>query len=262
MNIVRYLIGELGRPERTPRKINAFTGPSEFYYSTDEPEEAVVKRLRETSRDVLRKHYDSLTDDDWDYLACIKSMQGMKRYLMFVSEKIRSEKPRIVVEGGCGAGYDVAFLAKEFPGIAFNAYDISEGNIEKSARRAERHGTKNVRLAVASHDDYEFPENTDMIYLHSSFGEEQKVMGQHDNKYIWAIEDERLERFHHVLKDGKSFIPTFHVLYGTSYEPGGYDFSFGRTIENHGFERDCKGEIIMENNETRFCVFHYKAKAT
>ncbi|GJM15728.1 MAG: transcriptional regulator [Thermodesulfobacteriota bacterium] len=63
-----------------------------------------------------------------------------------------------VLDVGCGSGFALVHLAKEFPNSQFTGYDISQEAVERGMAHAAEHGLKNVNLIakdVAKIDDVE-----------------------------------------------------------------------------------------------------------
>ena len=61
-----------------------------------------------------------------------------------------------VLDVGCGSGFALVHMAKEFPNSQFTGYDISQEAVERGMAHAAEHGLKNVKLIakdVAEIDD-------------------------------------------------------------------------------------------------------------
>ena len=260
MDLHNYLLEEIGPPtdeQEIHKRIRGQDCPFKEGTLLNRNMHPLIKDvILESSRTALRNHYDSLSDDDFNgYIRDKPRFEAREKYLAFLVENIRAETPRTVIEGGCGRGHDAVFIAGEFPGVHFDAYDISERNIESAIRRAEKYDIRNAGFSVSPHEDFSFPKGTEMIYLHSAFGEERKIfIGE---EYIDMIDDFRMTLFTRALKKGGSLIISFYVPKVTLHMGGGYYNSFGPDIENHGF-KPMHSDIIYNENGRQHNVFHYK----
>jgi len=78
-----------------------------------------------------------------------------------------------IVDGGCGVGIELCFLAKTFPERAFFGYDLSPEMIALAEERAKRNRLSNITLAIGTHDQPPIP-MADFIYVLGEMGEEAK----------------------------------------------------------------------------------------
>ncbi|MFH1099089.1 MAG: class I SAM-dependent methyltransferase [Candidatus Uhrbacteria bacterium] len=70
-----------------------------------------------------------------------------------LAEYIDARRPAHIVDGGCGTGAPLAFLAAEFPDLQFTGYDISPEMVKRAVERALRRGLQNVRCFTANHEN-------------------------------------------------------------------------------------------------------------
>ncbi len=71
------------------------------------------------------------------------------------------DKPRTLLDIGCGEGKNAVFFAKN--GYTVSAFDITESGIDKAKRLAERHGTE-INLFRADILDYRLESSFDVIF--------------------------------------------------------------------------------------------------
>lgn len=72
--------------------------------------------------------------------------------LAHLARFLTEQRPRRVVEAGCGTGSALAFLAHAFPRVKFTAYDISPEMALRATARVRRRALANVEVAVGRHD--------------------------------------------------------------------------------------------------------------
>ena len=68
-----------------------------------------------------------------------------------------------VLDVGCGSGFALIELAKEFPNSNFTGYDFLQEAIERGNARIEDYGLKNVRLVQKDAADFEDTNKYDLI---------------------------------------------------------------------------------------------------
>ncbi len=66
---------------------------------------------------------------------------------------VEDSRNMVVVDAGCGDGYNLAVLGKFFPDRSFVGYDASREMVRLAQDRVHRHGLGNVRIVQASHEE-------------------------------------------------------------------------------------------------------------
>ncbi len=89
---------------------------------------------------------------------------GMRDFTMqprTVADLIRPSD-RVVVELGCGNGYNLAYLAQRFPRVRFIGIDLSAKNLRVASKRLRRFA--NVRLRKANYDRLKTLPRCDIVF--------------------------------------------------------------------------------------------------
>ena len=111
-----------------------------------------------------RTNYPNLSEaHDWDaaarYMTRNRELFDMDYYGRRTKDLKRAvdlvEDPRniVVVDAGCGDGYDLAVLATFFPNRHFFGYDSSQEMVKLAHSRIRRHRIGNVHIVQASHEE-------------------------------------------------------------------------------------------------------------
>ncbi|MCZ6639289.1 MAG: class I SAM-dependent methyltransferase [Candidatus Dadabacteria bacterium] len=77
--------------------------------------------------------------------------------------KERLEEGINVLDVGCGSGFALVHMAREFPNSRFTGYDISEEAIDRGTAHAAQHGLTNVTLIVKDVAEFDDVQKYDLI---------------------------------------------------------------------------------------------------
>lgn len=158
-----------------------------------------------------------------------ESLDGNHRF-EFVSNIIKRDKPRNVLDYGCAHGHYTINLAKRFPEIGFVGIDINEQNIKTAINWCTGEKLKNVVFSCCEFN--ELPEiKFDCILL-----------GEILEHVPDAIELVRYLHNNHLANGGKIIIT---VPYGP-WEAKGYNDHKGWRAHIHHFERADLLEVFVE----------------
>jgi len=122
----------------------------------------------------------------------------------------------VIVDAGCGVGYDVVYLAQKFPDAQFVAYDLSEPMVEQAKARIQKYGLTNVTVTSLDHDDFAqahssfadllYTDNSGRIALPSSL-DQMKRLGR-DPRYVREMLLLAVDPFFTILKPGGVYLST------------------------------------------------------
>ena len=124
----------------------------------------------EPSAHELADHYDVLAPQT--EAATEASMENSSNDFGYLLTLLERERPVRVIEGGCGAGMPLGFLAPRFPKATFLGYDISGVSLDFADARMRRLSCRNVALRMFGHErigDNTHDGEADLIYLMSAY---------------------------------------------------------------------------------------------
>lgn len=186
-------------------------------------------------------------------------------FLKKLAQVIEKQKPKLVLDGGCGTAIDTCCLAILFPTIHFTGYDISDSLIQIAKERADRRNVKNIDFILAEHENIPLEnESANLLYVNTALLEEQKFFPEEGydfyNEYFEErVIDDRAEEFYRVLKKNgllaytvQSLLPLdrlplealmemkYDPVYSTLFEGKGFRF-----VEDYPIEREKNIRLIL-----------------
>lgn len=131
---------------------------------------------------VLTLREDVVGSHDWSY------RRFLHQHLEAQINRL-PQKPRRILEVGCGEGTNLLFLKKRFPDI--EVYGIDHSNACEIGRRAARHFELDVKIIDGDATNPElFPENSfDLIFVHGTFHilKPEQIAAVFKNMTRWAL---------------------------------------------------------------------------
>ena len=104
-------------------------------------------RVPTTPLNVVRDHYNTFGKASEIISGTFRRKRESFLQTMYgMIDEMRYER---VMDGGCGTGLDICFLAGKLPTVDFTGYDVSTRNCNIAMERAKRRNLKNVNLFSA-----------------------------------------------------------------------------------------------------------------
>jgi len=126
--------------------------------------------------------------------------------------KERLEEGIEVLDVGCGSGFALVHMAKEFPNSLFTGYDISQEAVERGMAHTTEHGLTNVNLIAKDVAEFDDVQKYDLIMTFDAI---------HDQ----ADPDRVLSNINRALKDGGIYL--MQDIAGSSHVHNNMDHPLG-----------------------------------
>jgi SAM-dependent methyltransferase len=171
----------------------------------DNDESIIYERCLAAMTKAAAKYYNEIAPEYAAFRA--GAWESSYNTLVKFTEKMAIERPKLVVDNGCGIGIDANFLAMLFPGTHVLGIDISSEMLKIAKEKAKRRGLTNIEYVEGSYDAMPVNDGSvDFVYFDGSIEFDDRFFPENVDLPCFKVQDYVFEKWateiHRILRDG------------------------------------------------------------